>query len=134
MRTPQGSFGAMLSIAILLATLVLTPSSSLAQSGQQRLRSSEKGWSFFQDTLRDRLRLSEDQYKRLLVVDEDYRQRYVALGTQPWVHQGYGQLTDAREREIKGILSSEQYAQWMEAFGGDRMPGAPPTAPPAPQP
>lgn len=134
MRTPHGCFRAMFSTAFLLMVLVLAASPSFAQSGQQRLRSTEKGWSFFQDTLRHHLRLSEDQYKRLLVVDEDYRQRYVALGAQPWVHQGYGTLTDAREREIKGILSSEQYAQWMETFGGDRSPGAPPTAPPAPRP
>jgi hypothetical protein len=88
------------------------------------------GWVFFDDLVRSRLTLSEDQMKRLLVVDEDYRERYSALGLQPWVHQGYGPLTDQREREIRGVLSPEQYKQWIVDYGGDRSPQAPPTAVP----
>lgn len=81
------------------------------------------GWMWFDDKTSSAMNLDQATMDKLRAVDETYRQRYTALGTTPWSADGYNSLTGKREAEIKGILTAQQYDQWITNYGSQRPMG-----------
>ena len=82
----------------------------------------QQGWHFFDEATGRSLQLDNDRLERLRAVDDSYRQRYHALGTTPWTADGYDQLTQRREAEIRGILTPEQYDRWTTMQATRKVP------------
>jgi hypothetical protein len=76
-----------------------------------------KGWTMFNEDVGRRLELKSDQLQRLQEVDSRYRDRYTALGETPWTNAGYTPLTEQRSREVRSILTPEQYNHWTTMYG-----------------
>ena len=78
----------------------------------------QNGWSMFDDRTGRDFKIDADQLQRLREVDSRYAAEYGALGTDPMKNPGYRNLTDRRNNDIRGILSTETYVRWEERYGG----------------
>lgn len=69
--------------------------------------------------------LRDDQYQRLRDVDARYQKEYGAFGKTPSKNPGYKDLSDRRNKDVRGILTPEQYQRWDRMQNGtrDRMDG-----------
>ena len=95
---------------------------------QQPYTQQHQGWTKFDNNVGTRLKLQDDQMKRLQEVDGRYKERYTGLGEMPWTNAGYAPLTDQRNNDIKGILTPQQYDQWTRTYSGqgpDKAPSKP---------
>jgi hypothetical protein len=90
-------------------------------------------WQRFNEATGRELQLNSEQYTRIRDLDDRYERRYRDLGTDPLSAPGYRELHEERDREIRGVLTPEQYDRWNRPATppqGVTVPqGGPPTPP-----
>ena len=84
----------------------------LAPSTPQQ-NSTQQGWIHFDEQVGTDLQLEQDRLQRMRAIDDEFRERYRALGTTPWSNAGYNDLTRQREQMIQRGLTPTQYDRWM---------------------
>jgi hypothetical protein len=75
-------------------------------------------WQRFNEATHHDLQLNNSQIDRVRDLDERYERRYRDLGPDPLNSPGYRELYDERDREIRGVLTPEQYGRWNAPIPG----------------
>lgn len=73
----------------------------------------QQGWMWWDDTHGRDMNIAVDRMKELQAVDQRYRSQYDALGPTPWTSPNYQTLTESRNKELEGILTPEQYREYL---------------------
>lgn len=74
-----------------------------------------RAWERFDDRTNSDLELDAAQRERLREVDLRYEKEYEALGDDAMNSPGYNDLYDRRDKEIRDILTEDQYERWNAA-------------------
>lgn len=74
------------------------------------------GWVFFTEEIGIQLGLERDVTQRLRDLDGSLQKEYNTLGHTPTAHPRYEQLTTLRAREVRKLLTPEQYTEWDRSF------------------
>ena len=84
------------------------------------------GWEPLPDTLFLALKVDYDQAHRLQMIEVDYgtERTKVMEATIPQKQRDtqLRKLADARRKEIKGVMTPEQFNEWQKAVRGSRAP------------
>lgn len=89
-----------------------TPPPYPPEGTENKASQQNSAWKRFNAATDRDLRLNTDQMSRLRDLDERYERRYQDLGPDPVNAPGYRELYDERDREIRGVLTPEQYERW----------------------
>jgi hypothetical protein len=111
----------MCSTALFAQTTPTTPSTPQTSTAvpQTQQPNSTQGWTLFDSNVGTRLKLKDDQLDQLQEIDGRYRERYTGLGNMPWTNEGYAPLTEQRNKDIRNVLTPDQYNQWIRTYGGN---------------
>lgn len=71
-----------------------------------------RAWQRFDDRTNTDLGLDVGQRERLREAEIRYDREYRALGPDPMNNAEYNELYDRRDRELREILTEEQYERW----------------------
>lgn len=88
----------------------------------QHQQDTHQGWQWFDDNAGRDMNISADRMLELRQMDDRYRKDYDAMGSTPWTHSDYQALTDRRNAEVRGLITSDQYQQWSRSGTKGDMP------------
>ncbi len=118
--------GRVAGIAILLAAaLTFATHSVSAQVDSTFATPGASGWSPFTAVEQQQLALTDNQLLQLREIDAKLEGQYKALGIEPWTNTAFAPLNRERNALIRGVLTEQQYDQWVRTLGP--VPKVPPT-------